>query len=68
MSKRIAVSAGTFDPVTLGHVDIIKRACAIFDEVVVGVFENPAKIKQFSLDPFTRSQQWSKNCLAFFLF
>ena len=50
MSKRIAVSAGSFDPVTLGHVDIIKRACAIFDEVVVGVFENPAKIKQFSLE------------------
>ncbi len=50
MSKRTAVTAGTFDPVTLGHLDIITRAAAIFDEVVVGVFENPAKKKQFSLE------------------
>ena len=50
MSKRIAVTAGTYDPVTLGHVDIITRAAAIFDEVVVGIFENPDKIKQFPLD------------------
>ncbi len=50
MNKRIALSAGTFDPVTLGHLDIITRAAAIFDEVVVGIFENPAKVKQFPLD------------------
>ena len=50
MSKRIAVTAGTYDPVTLGHLDIITRAAALFDEVVVGIFENPAKLKQFSLD------------------
>ena len=50
MSKRIAVTAGTYDPVTLGHVDIISRAAAIFDEVVVGIFENPAKTKLFSLE------------------
>jgi pantetheine-phosphate adenylyltransferase len=48
MSKRIAVTAGTYDPVTLGHLDIIARASALFDEVVVGIFENPAKVKQFS--------------------
>jgi pantetheine-phosphate adenylyltransferase len=50
MSKRIAVTAGTFDPVTLGHLDIITRAAAIFDEVVVGIFENPEKKKLFSLE------------------
>ena len=50
MSKRIAVTAGTYDPVTLGHLDIIARAASLFDEVVVGIFENPAKVKQFSLD------------------
>ena len=50
MSKRIAVTAGTYDPVTLGHLDIIARASALFDEVVVGIFENPAKVKQFSQD------------------
>ena len=44
MNKRIAVTAGTYDPVTLGHLDIITRAAAIFDEVVVGIFENPAKV------------------------
>ena len=50
MNKRIAVTAGTYDPVTLGHLDIIARAASLFDEVVVGIFENPAKVKQFSLD------------------
>ena len=50
MSKRIAVTAGTYDPVTLGHLDIITRAASLFDEVVVGIFENPAKVKQFSPD------------------
>ena len=50
MSKRIALTAGTFDPVTLGHLDIIERAAKIFDEVVVGIFENPAKVKKFPLE------------------
>lgn len=50
MNKRIALTAGTFDPVTLGHLDIIERAAALFDEVVVGIFENPAKVKQFPLE------------------
>lgn len=40
---RIAVVPGTFDPVTLGHVDIVTRAAAIFDEVVVGVARNASK-------------------------
>ncbi len=50
MSKRIALTAGTFDPVTLGHLDIITRAASLFDEVVVGIFENAAKTKQFPLE------------------
>lgn len=50
MNKRVALTAGTFDPVTLGHLDIIERAASIFDEVVVGIFENPAKVKQFPLE------------------
>ena len=50
MNKRIALTAGTFDPETLGHLDIIERAAALFDEVVVGIFENPAKVKQFPLE------------------
>ena len=37
----VAINPGTFDPVTLGHVDVIRRAVAIFDRVVVGVVREP---------------------------
>ena len=37
----VAINPGTFDPVTLGHVDVIRRAAAIFDTVVVGVVRDP---------------------------
>ncbi|HET9244017.1 MAG TPA: pantetheine-phosphate adenylyltransferase [Gaiella sp.] len=37
----VAINPGTFDPVTLGHVDVIRRAAAIFDKVVVGVVRDP---------------------------
>ena len=37
----VAINPGTFDPVTLGHVDVIRRAAAIFDRVVVGVVRDP---------------------------
>lgn len=40
---RIAVVPGTFDPVTLGHVDIVARAAAVFDRVIVGVARNASK-------------------------
>ena len=45
-----AVCPGSFDPVTLGHVDILERAAAQFDEVVAAVLINPAKKGMFSLD------------------
>lgn len=45
-----AVCPGSFDPVTLGHVDILERAAAQFDEVVVAVLVNPTKTGMFSLD------------------
>ena len=41
---------GSFDPVTLGHVDILERAAAQFDEVVAAVLVNPSKQGMFSLD------------------
>jgi pantetheine-phosphate adenylyltransferase len=41
VSNRIAVCPGSYDPVTLGHVDIIRRAAAMFDHVVVGVVRRP---------------------------
>ena len=41
--KRIAVVPGSFDPVTLGHIDVIERAANMFDEVHVLVVHNPDK-------------------------
>ncbi|MDL5155947.1 pantetheine-phosphate adenylyltransferase [Actinomycetospora termitidis] len=45
-----AVCPGSFDPVTLGHVDVVRRAAAMFDEVVVAVAINPNKQGLFSVD------------------
>ena len=51
MSLRAAIYPGTYDPVTLGHVDIITRAAHIFDRVVVGVVRDPShKAVMFSVD------------------
>ena len=47
---RIAVFPGTFDPLTNGHVDVIRRATRLFDRVVIAVLVNPAKQPLFSLD------------------
>lgn len=44
-----ACCPGSFDPVTNGHLDVIERACGIFDAVVVAVLENPAKTGLFSV-------------------
>jgi len=46
--KRVAVYPGVFDPVTLGHLDIIRRGSALFDRLVVAVATNPAKQSLFS--------------------
>ncbi|HOB91765.1 MAG: pantetheine-phosphate adenylyltransferase [Bacillota bacterium] len=50
MSKRIAVCPGSFDPVTNGHLDIIERASAVFDKIIVGVLNNPEKKALFTID------------------
>lgn len=42
-NKRLAVFPGTFDPITNGHLDVIKRGARLFDELVVAVGENPEK-------------------------
>ena len=49
MTKRRIVYPGSFDPITRGHEDLVRRACALFDEVIVGVAESPAKRPFFSL-------------------
>jgi len=45
-----AIYPGTFDPITLGHVDIIGRACKIFDEIIVAVAINKAKNPMFDYE------------------
>ena len=48
--KTKALYAGSFDPLTLGHLDIIERAAHLFDEVVIGVVVNLEKKTMFSFD------------------
>jgi len=48
-AKRIAVFPGQFDPITNGHLDIIRRGVALFDNVIVAVGINPEKREMFSL-------------------
>ena len=45
-----AICPGSFDPVTRGHVDIIKRASAMFDYVIVAVMVNPNKKPSFTIE------------------
>ncbi|MDZ7644284.1 MAG: pantetheine-phosphate adenylyltransferase [Woeseiaceae bacterium] len=44
-----AMYPGTFDPITLGHEDLVRRACRLFDRVVVAIAANPGKEPMFSL-------------------
>ncbi|MEA3307016.1 MAG: pantetheine-phosphate adenylyltransferase [Elusimicrobiota bacterium] len=50
MKQKIAVYAGSFDPVTYGHLDIIERASKIFNHLVVSIFTNKNKQAMFTLD------------------
>jgi pantetheine-phosphate adenylyltransferase len=50
MSHRIGVYPGTFDPITLGHMDIIRRGAKLVDELVIGVTTNVAKSPMFTDD------------------
>ena len=50
MTHRIGVYPGTFDPITLGHMDIIRRGAKLVDELVIGVTTNVAKSPMFSDD------------------
>ena len=50
MKKKVAVYPGSFDPVTFGHLDIIKRASTIFDHLIVSVFVHSSKKHMFSVE------------------
>jgi pantetheine-phosphate adenylyltransferase len=49
MAERIGVYPGTFDPITLGHIDIIRRGVHLVDRLVIGVTTNPSKEPMFTL-------------------
>lgn len=55
--QRICLFPGTFDPLTLGHVDIINRALPLFDKIVVGIGMNTSKAPMFSAE---QRLQWIK--------
>lgn len=55
-----ALVPGSFDPPTLGHIDVVKRCATIFDKVVVAVVRNPSKNPLFTSDE--RQQMLEENC------
>jgi len=61
MSQRICLFPGTFDPITLGHVNIIKRAVGLFDRLIIGIGTNSSKQPMFSLE---QRQQWIADIFA----
>ncbi|TPG56274.1 pantetheine-phosphate adenylyltransferase [Sphingomonas glacialis] len=50
MTERVGVYPGTFDPVTLGHMDIIRRGATLVDRLVIGVTTNASKSPMFTLE------------------
>ncbi|CDQ19862.1 Phosphopantetheine adenylyltransferase [Halobacillus karajensis] len=51
---RLAICPGSFDPVTYGHLDIIRRGAKVFDHVIVAVFNNQSKAPLFDVDERTK--------------
>ena len=51
---KVAIYPGSFDPITLGHMDIIDRGCGLFDKIVVAVAQSEGKRPLFSLDESVR--------------
>ncbi len=60
-NRRLAVYPGTFDPITNGHVDLVGRAAPLFERIIVGVAESPAKGPAF---PLTERVEFARQALA----
>jgi pantetheine-phosphate adenylyltransferase len=56
--KRIALFPGTFDPITIGHINLIERAMHLYDEIVIGIGHNSTKSTLFSLE---QRENWIKD-------
>ena len=50
MNKKIAVCPGSFDPITFGHLDIVRRGLGVFDKVIIAIGHNPLKKDLFSTE------------------
>ncbi|CAN5409031.1 pantetheine-phosphate adenylyltransferase [soil metagenome] len=61
MNKRIAIFPGSFDPITKGHENILKRALPLFDEIIVSIGKNSSKQNYFSLE---QREKWIKQVFA----
>lgn len=61
--RRIAVFPGSFDPITVGHVDLVRRALPLFDEIVVAIGTNSQKSSLFPLD---KRLEWLHKVFATF--
>jgi pantetheine-phosphate adenylyltransferase len=48
--KKTVLYPGTFDPITKGHMDLVKRACRLFDTVIIAIAESPSKKPMFGLE------------------
>jgi pantetheine-phosphate adenylyltransferase len=59
--RNIAVFPGTFDPITVGHVDIVNRASSMFDEIIIAIGVNTKKTTLFNLE---KRKEWVKIAFA----
>ncbi len=59
--KRIAVFPGSFDPITLGHVNVIERCANLFDEIIIGIGTNTSKNYMF---PLNQRVEWCIGAVA----
>jgi pantetheine-phosphate adenylyltransferase len=58
---KIAVFPGTFDPITNGHIDIVKKALPLFDKIIIAIGDNATKKRMFSLD---QRLQWLEDVFS----
>ena len=61
MQKRIAIFPGSFDPITKGHEDILKRVLPLFDEIIVAIGKNSSKQNYFELE---QRKKWVEQVFA----
>lgn len=61
MNKRIAIFPGSFDPITKGHENILRRALPLFDEIIIAIGKNSSKQNYFSLE---QRENWIKQVFA----